>query len=55
MIPDFRAPDCLRLGPAPISTRVTEVWDALDRVRRLVESGAHAAYTPHTAADRRVT
>ncbi len=52
VVPDFRPPDCLRLGPAPISTRYTEVWDGLDRLRRLVESGAHHAYA---AADRRVT
>lgn len=52
VIGDFRAPDRLRLGPAPISTRFVEVWDAVDRIRRLVESGAHRAYA---AADRRVT
>lgn len=52
VIGDFRAPDRLRLGPAPISTRFAEVWDAFDRLRRLVESGAHRAYA---AADRRVT
>ena len=52
VIGDFRTPDRLRLGPAPISTRFTEVWDAFDRLRGLVESGAHHAYA---AADRRVT
>ena len=52
VIPDYRTPDRLRLGPAPISTRYTEVWDGLDRLRRLVESGAHHAYAE---ADRRLT
>ena len=52
VIGDFRAPDRIRLGPAPISTRFTEVWDAFDRLRRLVSSGAHHAYA---AADRRIT
>jgi kynureninase len=52
VVPDFRAPDRVRLGPAPISTRFTEVWDGLDRLRRLVESGAHDAYA---TADRRLT
>jgi kynureninase len=52
VVPDFRMPDRLRLGPAPIYTRYTEVWDAFDRLRRLVESGAHRAYA---TADRRIT
>ena len=52
VVPDFRAPDRLRLGPAPIATRFVDLWDALDRLRRLVESGAHQRHTP---AARRVT
>ncbi|HKE50130.1 MAG TPA: kynureninase [Actinomycetes bacterium] len=44
VIPDFRAPDRLRLGPAPLTTRYVQVWEALDRLRRLVESGAHLDY-----------
>lgn len=43
VIPDFRRPDRLRLGPAPIASRFVDVWDAMDRLRRLVESGAHRA------------
>jgi kynureninase len=43
VVPDFRAPDRLRLGPAPITTRFVDVWDALDRLRTLVEAGAHEA------------
>lgn len=41
VIADVRPPDVLRLGPAPISTRFVEVWDGMDRLRRLVESGEH--------------
>ncbi len=33
VIPDFRGPDGLRLGPAPLSTRFTEVWDGLEVVQ----------------------
>ncbi len=33
VIGDFRAPDRLRLGPAPVTTRFTDVWDALDTLR----------------------
>ncbi len=36
IIPDFRSPDRLRLGPAPISTRYTEVWDAMSAIRRIL-------------------
>jgi kynureninase len=36
VVPDVRPPDRIRLGPAPLSSRFTEVWDALDRTRRLV-------------------
>ncbi len=35
VIGDFRVPDLLRLCPAPISTRFTDVWDALDRLRQI--------------------
>jgi kynureninase len=35
VIGDYRTPDRLRLGPAPIVTRFTDVWDALDAVRRI--------------------
>jgi kynureninase len=35
VIVDFRAPDRLRFGLAPITTRFVDVWDALDRLRLL--------------------
>jgi kynureninase len=41
VIPDFRAPDRVRLGLAPATTRFTDVWDAFDALRRIVESGSH--------------
>ena len=43
VIPDFRGPDSLRLGIAPLYTRHVDVWDALDRLRALVERGEHEA------------
>jgi kynureninase len=52
VVPDFRAPDRIRLGPAPIATRFVDVWDALDRLRRLVGAGAHERHDP---PPRRVT
>ena len=46
VVPDFRAPDLLRLAPAPAYTRFVEVWDGMDRLRCLVEAGRHLAYEP---------
>jgi kynureninase len=44
VIGDYRTPDRLRLGPAPITTRFTEVWDALDHLRRIAaDDGSFAA------------
>ncbi len=44
VVPDFRGPDLVRLGPAPLGTRFVDVWDALDRLRRLVAAGDHQHY-----------
>ena len=33
--PDFRGPDSIRLGVAPLYTSFAEVWDALDRLRAI--------------------
>ena len=43
VVPDFRGPDSVRLGVAPLYTRHVDVWDALDRLRDLVERGEHEA------------
>jgi kynureninase len=37
VIGDYRSPGRLRLGLAPITTRFTDVWDALDTIRRITE------------------
>jgi kynureninase len=44
VVPDFRDPDSIRLGVAPLYTRFADVWDALDRLRGLVERGEHTAF-----------
>jgi kynureninase len=41
VVPDFRGPDAIRLGVAPLYTSHADVWDALDRLRGLVERGDH--------------
>jgi len=35
VVPDYRTPGRLRLGLAPVTTRFTDVWDALDCVRQI--------------------
>jgi kynureninase len=39
VVPDFRGPDSVRLGVAPLYTRHVDVWDAMDRLRGLVQRG----------------
>jgi kynureninase len=41
VIADYRRPDLLRLGPAPLSTRFVDLWDAIVRIERLVLAGEH--------------
>ncbi len=41
VIVDFRAPNRIRLGAAPVASRFVDLWDAVDRLRDLVASGDH--------------
>jgi len=52
VIPDFRAPDSIRFGLAPLYTRYVDVWNAIDRLAGIVESGEHEELD---AAMKRVT
>jgi kynureninase len=49
VVPDFRTPDRLRLGPAPLYTRFVDVWDAMDRLRGVLAEGAYAGYPTERA------
>ncbi len=49
VVPDFRTPDRVRLGPAPLYTRFVDVWDAVDRFRALLEDGGWAGYPEERA------
>jgi len=40
VVPDFRTPDRVRLGPAPLYTRFVDVWDAMDRFRAVLTDGS---------------
>jgi kynureninase len=41
VVPDFRGPDSIRLGLPPLYTRFVDVYDAVERMRGLVERGEH--------------
>ncbi|MCL4530107.1 MAG: kynureninase [Chloroflexi bacterium] len=45
LIPDFRAPDNIRLGFAPLYTSFAEIWDGMDRIRRVVEEKRYEKYS----------
>jgi len=44
VIPDFREPDNLRLGLAPLYITFGEVWEGVDRIRRVVEDRRFEIY-----------
>jgi len=44
VIPDFREPDNIRLGLAPLYTTFSEVWEGVDRIRRVVEDRRFEIY-----------
>ena len=49
LVPDFRAPDSIRLGFPPLYTRFVDVWEAIDRIADLVVSGEYLEVDPGTA------
>jgi len=44
LIPDFRDPDNLRLGLAPLYTTFSEVWEGINRIYRVVEEKRYEKY-----------
>jgi kynureninase len=42
VLPDYREPDAIRIGPAPLSTSFTELHDGLAVLRDILEGGAPA-------------
>ncbi|NUQ84914.1 MAG: kynureninase [Anaerolineales bacterium] len=44
VIPDFRAPDNIRLGFSSLYTSFTEIWQGFDRIKRVVEEKRHEKY-----------
>ncbi len=50
VIPDFRPPDNIRLGITPLYTTFTEIHQALDRLRAIVEEKIYAQYASERLA-----
>jgi kynureninase len=46
LLPDFREPDNLRLGLAPLYTSFTDIWEAVDRIRRVVTEKRYLKFPP---------
>lgn len=44
VIPDFRAPDNIRLGFAPLYISFSDIWEGFDRIRRVVEEKRYENY-----------
>jgi len=38
---DFRPPDLCRFGLAPLYTRFVDLWDAVEHITAVVESGTN--------------
>ena len=49
VVPDFRTPDRVRLGPAPLYTRFVDVWDAMSRFREVLAEGVQEGYPAERA------
>jgi kynureninase len=49
VVPDFRTPDRVRLGPAPLYTRFVDVWDAMDRFRSILTDRSFEAFPAERA------
>ena len=45
VLPDFRAPDNIRLGLAPLYTSFVDVWETVDRIRRVIEEKRYEKYS----------
>ena len=49
VVPDYREPSMIRLAISPLATTYTEVWEGLNRMRELVESGRYRDAVPEAS------
>lgn len=47
--PDYREPSMIRLAISPLATTYQEVWDGMDRMRELVETGRYRDAVPEAS------
>jgi kynureninase len=52
VIPDYREPNRLRLGPAPVYTRFIDVHDGLSRLRTILRESSHTSFPAKAASVR---
>jgi kynureninase len=45
VLPDFRAPDNIRIGIAPLYTRYEDIYTAVSRMRSVVTNKIYEQYT----------
>lgn len=45
VLPDFREPDNIRLGLAPLTTSFVDVWHTIDRLKRAVDQRIYERYS----------
>jgi kynureninase len=50
VLPDFREPDNIRLGLAPLYTSYADVWTAIERIQRVVIERSYKHYPPERLA-----
>lgn len=50
VVPDFRTPDSIRFGLAPLYNSFAEIHTAIQRLRGIFESGSHLEYLDASAA-----
>jgi kynureninase len=46
IVVDYRTPDRIRIGPVPLVTAFTHIWDAMDRLREITASKSYADVPP---------
>ncbi len=46
IVVDYRTPDRVRIGPVPLVTSFTQIWDAMDRLREMAASKSYADVPP---------